>query len=363
MKIKKLLKILDQIAPFFLQEKYDNSGVQFADLNEDIIKILICLDVTEEIIQEAIREKCNVILSHHPLFFHPFYRITKQDNPLAYQLIYHHINLIAIHTNFDLAENGLNDYVGQLLDLKKVAALKSSPEKIYKLAVYVPEQYQNPLQEALFQAGAGQIGNYSETSFSLSGEGSFKPLVGTQPFIGQTGKRELVSEIKIETIFGERILSKIIEAIQQNHPYEEPVYDIYQLETHSSAGIGMTAKLDKEEKLENIGEIIKKKLLAPYVKLIQANQKDIKTVALCTGSGGSLIDKCIEKEVDLFITGDIDYHEALKAKEVGLNIIDVEHFSTEKYFVPAIRKQLIQCQIPEDSLISSQKMASPFQLL
>jgi dinuclear metal center YbgI/SA1388 family protein len=363
MKIKGLLETLNQIAPFFLQEEFDNSGVQFADLEVDVSKILLCLDVTEEIIQEAIQKKCNVILSHHPLFFHPLTRVTKQDNPVIFQLIYHHINLISLHTNFDLAENGLNDYVGQLLVLNKIDSLKSSPEKIFKLAVYVPEQYQEPLQEALFQAGAGKIGNYSETSFSLSGEGSFKPLEGTNPFLGQTGKREFVDEIKIETVFYERNLSKIIKAIHQNHPYEEPVYDIYQLASYSLQGIGMVAMLDKGERLEIFSKKIKKQLQVPYLRIIQANQKEIQTIALCTGSGGSLIEQCLDKQVDLFITGDIDHHEALKAKEMGLNIIDIEHFYTEKYFVPAILKQLIKYQIPEELLISSQKMNSPFQLL
>ncbi|MFW6148817.1 MAG: Nif3-like dinuclear metal center hexameric protein [Atribacterota bacterium] len=363
MKIKELLDTLNQIAPFFCQEEFDNSGVQFADLNEDISKILLCLDVTEEIIQEAIREQCNVILSHHPLFFNPVYRIIKQDNPVAYQLIFHHINLISMHTNFDLAENGLNDYVGHLLALNKVSAIKSSPEKIYKLAVYVPVEYKNTLQDALFRSGAGQIGNYSETSFSIAGKGSFKPMDGSTPFIGKTGKRELVKEIKIETIFYERNLNKIIETIHQIHPYEEPVYDIYQLRAKSTTGIGMVAKLKKAQTLESFCKKIKKKLGAPYLRIIQSNKKMIQTVALCTGSGGSLIKQCINKQVEVLITGDIDYHEALKAKEMGLNIIDAEHFYTEKLFVAAIRKQLSKHQIPEDILVDSQKMNSPFQIL
>ncbi len=363
MKIKQLVETLNQISPFFLQEKFDNSGVQFANLDEDISKILICLDVTEEILQEAIRMECNVILSHHPLFFHPLKRITKQENPFIYQLIYHHLNLISLHTNFDLAENGLNNYVGQLLNLKKIAILKSSSERTFKLAVYVPEKYQNSLLESLFQAGAGQIGNYSDVSFSIEGKGSFKPLEGTNPFLGKIGKRELTDEIKIEMIFNERNLSKIISTIHQNHPYEEPAYDIYQLESNSSAGIGLIAKLPAKEKMVNFSKKIKSQLRIPYLRIIQANKKEVQTIAMCTGSGGSLIEECLDKQVDLFITGDIDHHEALKAQEMGLNIIDIEHFYTEKFFVPAIRKQLTHFQIPEEWLISSQKMKSPFKLI
>lgn len=362
MKIRKLLEILDQISPFFLQEEVDNSGIQFADLDEDVSKILLCLDVTEEIIEEALQQKCNTILSHHPLFFHPFHRITKQDNPIAYQLVYHHINLISMHTNFDLAENGLNDYVGQLLGLNKVSPIKSSPEKIYKLAVYIPGDCQDNLLEALFRAGAGKIGNYSETSFSISGKGSFKPMDGSMPFIGKTGKRESVNENKIETVFCERNLKEIINTIHRVHPYEEPAYDIYQLTTKSTTGIGMVVKLNKEQTLESFSKKVKEQLGAPYLRVIQANKKNIQTVALCTGSGGSLINQCINKHVDTLITGDIKYHEALKAKEMGLNIIDIEHYHTERFFVPAIRKQLKQFQIPERFLVDSQKMDSPFQV-
>ncbi len=363
MKVKELLGTLNQIAPFFLQEESDNSGVQFADLDEVISKLLLCLDVTEEVLQEAIRNNCNAVLSHHPLFYQSFKRITRQENPLAYQLFYHHIHLIAFHTNFDLAENGLNDYVGTLLGLQKTAPLKPSREKIFKLAIYVPEQFQESLQEALFRSGAGQVGNYSETSFSLSGKGSFKPLEGTKPFIGQKGTREMVNEMKIETVFQERNLSEIIASIHRNHPYEEPVFDIYPLEIHSTAGIGMLAKLNKPETLDHFLQKVKEQLQAPYVRMIQANQKKIQNIALCTGSGGSLIDQCIEKQVDLFITGDIDYHEALRAKEMGLNMIDIEHFFTEKYFVPAIQKQLVCHHFPEKLLVPSQKMISPFRIL
>ncbi len=363
MKIRELISNLNQISPFMLQENFDNSGVQFANLEEEIHKILICLDVTEEIIQEAMEKRCNVILSHHPLFFQPITQITKQDNPLIYQLIYHHINLIAFHTNFDLAENGLNDYVAKLIGLNKVGTLQPDKEKIYKLAVYVPEQYHHTLQEALFQAGAGRIGNYSETSFSFFGQGSFRPLTGATPFLGKVGERETVKEIKLETIFYERNLKNIITALHQNHPYEEPAYDIYQLVLSPREGLGLLAKIDSEETLEEFAKILKKKLKIPYLRIIRANNKNIQKIALCTGSGGSLIKQCIDQQVDLFITGDINHHKALQAKEMGLNIIDLEHFYTERYFVPAIRERLIHFHIPEESLIISQKMTSPFQLL
>ena len=362
MKIKELISVLDTIAPFFLQEKYDNSGVQIADLDEKIGKILLCLDVTEDVVQEAIDRRCNVLISHHPLFFLPLNRITKQENPVAYQLLHYNINLIAFHTNFDLAENGLNDYFGKLLGLKKTDCLEESPEKTLKLAVYVPLKYQEKLLDALFQSGAGNIGNYSETSFSASGKGSFKPLEGSKPFIGKTGERESVQEIKIETVFRERDLNRVINAVHQNHPYEEPAYDIYQLETKSKTGIGSIAKLDSEQSLVNICETIKKELGIPYLRVVQSKKQGIKTIALCSGGGGSLLEKAIQKKADLFITGDIKHHEALRAREMGLNIIDIEHFYTERYFVPALKEQLMGAGFPKKLLFASEKMSPSFQL-
>ncbi len=362
MKIIDLINTIDKIASFFLQQDFDNSGVQHADLDQKIKKILICLDVTQEIIEEALEQDCNTILSHHPLFFPPLAKITKQENPLVYKLIYHHINLIAVHTNYDLAENGLNDYVGRLLKLNKIDCIEESSEKTLKLAVYVPEKYCRKLQKALFLAGAGNIGHYSETSFIFPGKGSFKPLEGTTPFLGKIGKREIVNEIKIETVFRERDRDKIIATIYKNHPYEEPAYDIYQLHSNSKIGIGLIAKLPIEENLEIIGKKVKKILDIPYLRMVRTDKQKIKTIALCTGSGGSLLSKALQKKADLLITGDIKHHEALKAKEMGLNIIDIEHFYTEKFFVPAIAEQLVKERVPEYLLSTSAKMYSPFQL-
>ena len=362
MKIKELIHSIDKIAPFFLQQSFDNSGVQYADMEENINKTLICLDVTQEIIKEAIEQNCNTILSHHPLFFQPLTRITKQDNPLIFQLIHNHINLISAHTNYDLAENGLNDYFGNLLNLKKIDCLEESPEKTFKLAVYVPEKYHKKLLNALFLAGAGNVGNYSETSFTFPGNGSFKPMDGTSPFIGKIGKRELVNEVKVETVFRERDTGRIVDTLYKNHPYEEPAYDIYQLKAINKTGIGLIANLPSDQNLDTFCKKVKKILKIPYLRIVKAKKQKIKTIALCTGSGGSLINKAILKKADLLITGDIKHHEALNAKEMGLNIIDIEHFHTEKFFVPAIMKQLIEKQVPQELLFASEQMSSPFQL-
>jgi len=363
MKIKELLDTLDKIAPFSLQESYDNSGIQFADLDMNIVNILLSLDLTEEVLDEAIKNSVNVILTHHPTLFSPLKQITKQNKPLLFKAITYKINLLAMHTNFDLAENGLNDYVGNLLGIKKIAPLERSSEKVFKFAVYVPLQHTDRMRQAIFEAGAGKIGNYTETSFNFSGKGTFKPLEGTHPFIGKKGERKEVDEIKIETIVPERHLKSVIQAMQNTHPYEEPAYDVYELLIETSSGIGMLGKIDGKPELMEFSNWVKDKLKARYVRLIKSNNRKINKVALCTGGGSSLLEQLSNKNVDLYITGDITYHTALRAKELGLNVLDIEHFETEKFFVEALYDKLVEFKIPKNILIKSKKIKSPYKLL
>ena len=363
MKVKNLLNNLDRIAPFFLQESFDNSGIQFADLDAPITKILLSLDATQGVLDEAIANKANLIITHHPLLFSPLKQITKQKNPLLFKAITNKINLLAMHTNYDLAEGGLNDYVANLLGIKKISPLQGSSEKIFKFAVYVPSQYADKVSRAIFEAGAGKIGKYTETSFNISGKGTFKPTEGTNPFIGKIGERENVEEIKIETVVAERDLDSVVQVMKDNHPYEEPAYDIYELKTKPSYGIGLFGGIDKEIEISKFSLEVKNKLQSHYIRLIKSNERKIKRVALCTGSGGSLLEQVSRKNVDLYITGDITYHAALRAKELGLNVLDIEHFDTEKFFVESLYNQLIKLGIPKDILVKSKKMESPYQLL
>jgi len=363
MKVKNLLNNLDKIAPFFLQESFDNSGIQFGDLDAPITKILLSLDVTQGVLDEAIENKANLIIVHHPLLFSPLKQITKQKNPLLFKAITNKINLLAMHTNYDLAEGGLNDYVVNLLGIKKISPLQGSSEKIFKFAVYVPSQYADKVSRAIFEAGAGKIGKYTKTSFNIEGKGTFKPTEGTNPFIGKIGKRENVEEIKIETVVAERDLDSVVQVMKDNHPYEEPAYDVYELKTKPSYGIGLFGEIDKEVEISKFSLGVKNRLQARYIRLIKSNNRKIKKVALCTGSGSSLLERINTKDTDLYITGDITYHTALRAKELGLNVLDIEHFDTEKFFVEALYNQLIKLGIPQNILIKSKKMESPYQLL
>jgi len=363
MKVKNLLNNLDIIAPFFLQENFDNSGIQFANLDTFVTKILLSLDVTQGVLDEALENKANLIIAHHPLLFSPLKQITKQKNPLLYQVITHKINLVAFHTNFDLAEKGLNDYIANLLGIKKITPLQSSSEKIFKFAVYVPIQYADKVSQVIFKAGAGKIGRYTETSFNITGQGTFKPMEGTNPFIGKIGEKQEIQEIKIETVVAERDLESVVQAMKSVHPYEEPAYDIYELKTKPSYGIGIFGEIDREVEISKFSLEVKNRLQARYIRLIKSNNRKIKRLAICTGAGGSLLEQVCRKDVDLYITGDITYHAALRARELGLNVMDVEHFDTEKFFVEALYEQLVNLGIPQNILIKSKKMESPYQLM
>jgi len=363
MKVKNLLNNLDKIAPFFLQESFDNSGIQFADLDAPVTKILLSLDVTQGVLNEALENKANLIIVHHPLLFSPLKQITKQKNPLLFKIITNKINLLAMHTNYDLAKNGLNDYVANLLGIKKISPLQKSMEKIFKFAVYVPVKYADKVSQALFDAGAGKIGNYSETSFHIAGQGTFKPMEGTNPFIGKIGKKETVSEIKIETVVSERNLKSVERAMKLAHPYEEPAYDIYEILNQPTYGIGLWGIIDNVVTLEEFALWTKKKLKAKYARLIQSNTREIKKVALCTGGGNSLLEHASHLDIDVYITGDISHHHALRARELGLNVLEVEHFDTEKFFVQSIYDQLIATGFSKEMLVKSKKMASPYRLL
>jgi putative NIF3 family GTP cyclohydrolase 1 type 2 len=188
-------------------------------------------------------------------------------------------------------------------------------------------------------------------------------MEGAKPFVGKIGEREVAEEIKIETIVPERNLESVILAMKKAHPYEEPAYDIYELKIKQPFGIGILGEIAKEVDLTEFSLSVKNKLKASYIRLIKSNNRQIKKVALCCGGGSSLLEQVGRIDADLYLTGDINYHSALRAKELGLNILEIEHYDTEKFFVEALYNQLIKFKIPPDILMKSKKMKSPYQIL
>lgn len=362
MKVKDILNIIDSFSPFFLQEDFDNSGLQFGDPDEEVTRILIALDLTKGVVAEALKSKANLIITHHPAIFNPLKNIISTENPVLLFALRNKINVISAHTNYDLSKDGLNDYVVNLLAITKIKPIIRSKEKTYKFATYVPLKFAEKVRKTIFESGAGRIGNYSEASFNLKGTGTFKPLEGAKPFIGKKDKREEVDEVKIETIIRERDIQNVLSAMKKAHPYEEPAFDIYEILLEANEGIGLLGEIQKEMQINDFIKHIKKKLGINQIRLIKGRTTKIKKVALCTGSGGSLIEEVNKQNADVFITGDINYHQALHSREIGLNIIDVEHFETEKFFTESLSEKLEKKHIRKDLIIKSKIEVSPFEI-
>ena len=363
MQVKELLNTIDKFAPFFLQESYDNSGLQVGDLEVEISKIVLALETTDDSIEFAVRNNANVLLTHHPILFFSTKSVIKQEKPFLYKALNNGLNLIAAHTNFDIAENGLNDYVGNLLGIDKKRPIQTASEKIFKFSFYVPEEYTDKVKEAVFSAGAGVIGHYDCVSFSISGTGTFRPLENTHPFIGEKGKVSYVSEVKVETVVRERYLQDAVNALLNTHPYEEPAYDIYELKINNSFGIGMVGNVLPFASLENFADFVKDRLNAEYVRIVKSSDVPINAVAFCSGAGGTLLETVAKLGVDVFVSGDITYHTAVRAKELGLNLIDVEHFDSEKFFKQAMFERLVESGISKDMITLYDGESSPFRII
>jgi dinuclear metal center YbgI/SA1388 family protein len=299
--VKDVTKYLEKIAPLHLQEGYDNSGLQVGDLNSEINGVLISLDVTLEVVDDAINKKCNMIVAHHPVIFRELKNISNGylTGDVIIKAIKNNITIYAIHTNLDNVINGVNDKIADKIGLKRKKILL--PKKnLLKLIVFVPQSHSELVAEALFNSGAGHIGNYKNCSFITTGVGSFFPLSNSNPFNGEKDKVENLNESKIEVILPDYLVSDVIQSMKDAHPYEEIAYDVLQLLNNSSSGSGMIGELDEPiEELEFLN-FIKKKFNAKGVRHTKFLNKPIKKVAVCGGSGSFLLKNAIEKKSRYF---------------------------------------------------------------
>ena len=342
-----VINALDALAPVRLAEKWDNVGLLVGSPNQSVNRIVVSLDVNHSVIDFAEKTGANLIVAHHPVIFKPITAI-RQDTPqgeLLYRLIQQDISVIAAHTNLDAARGGVNDALAHAIELKDTAPLTSiQGEQLYKLAVFVPEDYLEQIRSAIGSAGAGHIGQYSNCSFSAKGEGTFLPLMSAKPFIGTNGELEKVSEYKLETIVPESLCRKVIARMLSAHPYEEVAYDLYKLEnTATLEGQGRIGRLPLPVCLRQFAEIVKAKLKANIIKTVGNPESVIQTVALCGGSGAEFISMAKQAGADVYLTGDIKYHDAQQALSLGLSLVDAGHFSTEVLVIKRLVEYLSTC--------------------
>lgn len=341
-----IIKIIDDFAPQTLAEEWDNSGWQLGDPRAKVDKVLLTLDVNAQLLEEAVQEGVQLIISHHPLFFKGFknIRLDRPEGRLIAGLIKNDIAVYAAHTNLDSAAEGVNHVLAEKLGITEVKTLNPGvPEKLYKLVVFVPVSHIDQVRDAAAGAGAGWIGNYSDCTFQVQGTGTFRPLAGTNPFIGRQGELEKVEEIRLETVVPERLKNNVLTAILKAHPYEEVAYDLYTLANPVSApGLGRIGKLNTGTSLGELAGRVKSVLNINTVRVGGPTEQPVHKVAVCGGAGASLWKQALSKGADVYITGDIKYHEAQDMLAAGLNFIDAGHFSTEYIILPALYEHLIK---------------------
>jgi dinuclear metal center YbgI/SA1388 family protein len=334
--VKDIVSTLEQLAPLSYQESYDNAGLIVGSLDMETNSALLCFDITEDIINEAIEKKVNLVISHHPVIFGGLKKINGKNatERIVIKAIRNNIALYAAHTNLDSVRGGINTTLAAKMGLSDIKILSPIKNHLFKIVTFVPEAYHEKVRQAMFEAGAGHIGNYDSCSYNIKGTGTFKGDENTNPFVGKKGSLHNEQEIRIETVAKKENLNTIILALKQNHPYEEPAYDIYQLENkYENAGIGAVGVLpeyiDAMEFLARIKTILS-------VKVIKHNDlfKKVKTIAVCGGSGSGYVNDAIAAGADIFVTGDCKYHQFLDFRNMII-LADIGHFESE-YFATEI---------------------------
>ena len=343
-KCQVIMDAMEGIAPRHLAESWDNVGLMVGSPRQDIRRVFVCLDVSEMVIDKAIEMQADLIISHHPFIFKPMKNL-RTDLPqgrLIEKLIKHEIAVFSAHTNLDIAERGVNDVLAEKLNLQAVVPLTiSDREALVKLVVFIPEGHVDAVQNAITKAGAGHIGKYSHCTFQLNGQGTFMPLAGTNPFIGQQGKIEYVNEVRLETILPEKIINRVIKAMVKAHPYEEVAYDLYPLkQVGQESGLGRIGKMPQPMRADEFAQMAKRSLGAGQVRLVGNPAAMIEKVALCSGSGAEFIGKAAYAGADMYVTGDVRYHDGQRALEAGICMLDAGHFATEMPMVNVLAKYL-----------------------
>lgn len=340
---EKIIEFMNRLAPPDLAESWDNPGLQVGTGKQMIRKVLVSLDVTRENIEYAVRNSYNMILTHHPLLFRGIKKVDMESRTgsLIAALCIHRICAFAAHTNLDSADGGVNDVLAEKLLLKDCTGfIPVKEEKLYKFTIYVPESHADPVREAMRAAGAGYIGGYSGCSFSVRGEGRFLPEEGTHPFIGTVHKPEMVQEMRIETILPSAILPQVLSAVLKVHPYEEPAYDIYPLANKGrTQSMGRIGWLPEPMEAVDAVRYVKGKLGIPCIRCSGRVKGIVQKTAVLGGAGAEFMDQAAAVGADIYITGDIKYHEAQEAEAQNILLIDGGHFYTEQLIVP----HLVSC--------------------
>ncbi len=335
MQIREIIQCLESFAPLQYQEHYDNAGLLTGHAGWELTNALLTLDVTEAVIAEAIREKCNLIVSHHPIIWGGLKKINGNSyaERVVIKAIKADIAIYAAHTNIDNMSRGVSGMICEKLGLVRCKVLSPLKDTLKKLYSFVPSDHAEYIRGALFAAGAGSIGNYSECSFNAGGTGTFKGAEGTNPYAGKPGERHSEKETKVEVIFPAHLQRQIVDALLKNHPYEEVAYDVITLDNNNQGiGSGMAGELPEPISENDFLQMLKEKMRTGCIRHTALSGKKVKKVAVCGGAGSFLLKKAIAAGADVYVSADFKYHEFFDADN-QIVIADIGHYESEQFTV------------------------------
>jgi dinuclear metal center YbgI/SA1388 family protein len=329
--VKDIINHLEGIAPLAYQESYDNAGLIVGEATALVRGVLIGLDITEAVLEEAQAKNCNLIIAHHPILFKPLRKLTGCNHieRCIIQAIRQEIAIYTIHTNLDNVIQGVNQQIAQQLGLQQLKVLVPKPDTLSKLTTFVPHSAIEPVLQALHHAGAGHIGEYSHCSFVVIGDGRFKPSEAANPYIGVPKQIEKITEYRAEVVFPSHLSQSIVAALKQAHPYEEVAYYIQKLENpNPDVGSGMIGEFTQEFSSNDFLQYVKNKMNLPYIRHSMPIGRVIKRVAICGGAGSFLLPEAKRQQADAFITADLKYYDFFNAED-SILLADIGHYESE----------------------------------
>lgn len=364
-KLCEIKKELQSIAPLEYACSWDNSGMN-VEITDEVCGILICLDATKEIVLEAVKKNCNLIISHHPLLFNGIKKVDKNDaiSEVLRLLVKNDISLYCCHTPADSCIGGINYYIGKKLGLENIEFLeKSNFDKFSKVVVTAPFGYEEQVKSAMFESGAGCIGEYGGCAYSNAGKGQFTPGVGTSPFIGKQNVPEVVDETRIEVVCPKEKAGDVVRGIINSHPYEEPAIDVFDLAypAKNTAGMGIIGDLPSPKKLREFADKLKEVYKVDILRICGNLDGEVKRIALCGGSAGEFIPLAKKMGADVYITGEVKHNQYVEAVDIA--VVEGGHYDTEKCFADIMyeRLQNIKNELQYNvDILKAEEMRRPF---
>lgn len=349
MVVKEITDLIEQVAPLSFQENYDNAGLIVGEHSNKVQGILLCLDITEAVLEEALQHNCNLIIAHHPIVFKGLKKFNGKNyvERVVIKAIQNNLNLYAAHTNLDnVMSNGVNEKIASKLELTHIQILKPLSENLAKLVTYCPPQYSEMLRKSLWEAGSGNIGKYDQCSFSTIGTGTFRGNEDSHPSIGTKGELEKVQEERIEILFEKQNQNHLIKSLKQNHPYEEVAYEIYDIANENQTkGAGVIGTLAEPLTQAEFLQFLKVKMNLTAIRYTETQTDYISKIAICGGSGRFLLEDAMRQGADVFVTADFKYHDYFEV-EHKIMVCDIGHYESE-IFTTEIFMKIIQEKFPK----------------